>query len=193
MPIVRLPKGELRDEIRQPVYDSWDLLGGVDPMSGYDFFSAVQGKSLIKTNLTQNRMFETAKSFRLQGLCLDAQNFRDVNYKVIPLVLERSSIRLKIGEKDYWTGPGRFAAGRMYQNAATTAGEFVYQQYGDQAVQPVILSGRHSVDINPLQQFVVEMRVGEMTAAEIVEATPEADTEIIFVFSLKGLLRRPVQ
>ena len=153
MPIVRLPKGELRDEIRQPVYDSEDLVGGVSPVGEHNFFQSVSGKSLAQTNMTQPGAFETAKSFRLQGLALDAMNFRPENIKVLPLVIERSSLNLKIGEKVYWQGCARFACGRFWQNAATTAGEYLMQQLGIAAVQPVILAGRHAVDINPLQRL----------------------------------------
>jgi hypothetical protein len=193
MPIVRLPKGELRDEVRQPVWDSEDILGTVSPVGEHNFFSSITGKTLTQTNMTQPGAFETAKSFRLQGLAFDAQNFRAANFLCLPLILERSSLSLKIGEKIYWQGPARFGAGRLYQNAATTASEYVLQQHGVGAIQPVILAGRHSVDINPLQQFGVKWIVDQMTVAEAAAATPAVDTLLRFVMSLKGLLRRPVQ
>lgn len=198
MPIVRLPKGELRDEIRQPLYDTIDLDDATVLPAQFSFFSAVQGKSLVRSNLRTNAQLETAVSFRVQGLCLDAQNFRLGNQNVIPQILERSSLQLQIGEKIYWTGTGRLAAGRMYQDAALDASaapaSVLLQQYGWAAVQPVILQGRHVVDINPLQNFTCAFSIGDMTAAELVAATPVvADVNVSFVFSLKGLLRRPVQ
>lgn len=195
MPIVRLPQGELRDEIRQPLYDTLQFDGGVSPVGTRRFFASVAGKDLSETNLTQDSILDTAKSFRVQGLALDAQNFRLDNALVIPLILEHSSIELVIGEKQYWQGPGRLACGRMWQNAATTVADtsVLLQQYGWGAIQPVVLQGRHVIDINPLQKFFASFAITNLTAAEIVEATPADETQVPFVFSLKGLLRRPVQ
>ena len=171
MPIVRLPKGELRDEIRQPLYDTIDLANGVDPTGQQSFFSAVQGKSKVRSNLRQNNSLETAVSFRIQGLCLDAQNFRIANNLVIPQILERSSLELQVGEKVYWTGSARFAAGRMQVEGGgdTTT---IHQQYGWAAIQPVILMGRHVVDINPLQNFSGLWTIGDATVTEVAAYTP---------------------
>lgn len=193
MPIVRLPEGDLRDEVRQPLYDTIVLGAGVS-ISGLvtKFFANVQGKPLSQTNLKQNNLLETAVSFRLQGMSLDAQNFRFANQYVIPLLLERASLVLKIGEKDYWRGPTRFAAGRLVQSASG-ATDILAQQYGWSAVQGVNLGSKHTVDINPLQAFDVTMSVDVLSAGEAAEGTPAAGTQIPVVCSLKGLLRRPVQ
>lgn len=197
MPIVRLPQGELRDEIRQPIYDTIDLDSTVTYPFTREFYSNVQGRDLTKTNLKQNKLLETAVSFRVQGLCLDAQNVILANAGVIPTLLNRSALQLQIGEKVYWTGPARLACGRMYQDAALDAGaaprDLILQQYGWAAVQPVILTGRHVIDINPLQSFFVVWQAANLSAAEITAATPAVGTQVSFVFSLKGLLRRPVQ
>jgi hypothetical protein len=199
MPIVTLPGGQVRDEIRQPIYDTIDLLPTVSPVGTSRFFSNVQGRSLAKTNLRQNNLLETAVSFRVQGLALDAQNDAIANVGVIPVILIRSSLRLHIGEKDYWSGPSRFAGGRMWAAyaAATTAGTTtinnVLQQYGYAAIQPVVFQGKHVIDINPLQSFFCEWVIGDMTSGEVTAATPAASTDVSFLFSLKGLQRRPVQ
>lgn len=196
MPIVTLPGGELRDEIRQPIYDT-RVLGAVSPVGTFSFFSAVQGKSLALTNLRQNNLLETAVSFRVQGLALDAQNNALVNVGVIPVALIKSSLQLTIGEKQYWQGPARYAGGRMWSNVAIPAAgtAIVLQQYGWSAVQPVVFQGKHVIDINPLQSFRCDMVIAaaDVTAGEITELTPAAGTTVNFVFSLKGLLRRPVQ
>lgn len=197
MPIVRLPTGELRDEIRQPVYDTIVIGAAVNPVGSREFYASVQGKSLIQTNLKQNKLLETAVSFRVQGLALDAQNFRLANRLALPLIMERSSIEFVVGEKTYFTGTARLLAGRIWQHTALSAQaaptDAILQEYGCAAVQPVILQGKHVIDINPLQSFFARWVVGEMTVAEQAEATPAADTELRFVFSMKGLLRRPVQ
>lgn len=193
MPIVTLPGGQVRDEIRQPVYDTITLTPAVSPVGTQRFFSNVQGKSLTMTNLRQNNLLETAVSFRVQGLALDAQNDDAANIGVIPTILIRSSLRLHIGEKDYWSGPSRFAGGRMYASYATSAAEYVLQQYGWASAAPVVFQGKHVIDINPLQSFFAEWMIGDMTAGEVAAATPAAATAVSFVFSLKGLQRRPVQ
>lgn len=196
MPIVTLPGGQVRDEIRQPIYDTRDLDAGVSPVGTFNFYSNVQGRSLLKTNLRQNNLLETAVSFRVQGLALDAQNTATANFQVIPVVLIKSSLRLVIGEKDYWKGPSRYAGGRMWAALATgNLSDFLQQQYGWAAIQPVVFQGKHVIDINPLQSFRTEMVIdaADVNAGEITNMTPAATTVVSFVFSLKGLLRRPVQ
>lgn len=190
-PIVTLPNGQVRDEIRQPQYDTFDL-GAVSPVGTVTFFNTVTNKSLQKTNLKQPGSLPTATSFRVQGLCLDAQNNALLNVGVIPTILIRSSLQLNIGDKIYWQGPSRFASGRMYSDLGGDADD-IFQQYGWAAIQPVVFQGRHVIDINPLQNFSVNWVIGDMTAGEVTESTPAANTVVSFVMSLKGLLRRPVQ
>jgi hypothetical protein len=189
----------LRDEIRQPIYDTIDIQAGESPVADRDFFANVQGKSLVLTNLRQNKLLETAVSFRVQGLTLDAQNIYAANIAVLPLIMESSSISLKVGEKFYFQSPATFVAGRLEQSAAaattvaaTTISQ-VYQHLGQAAVAPVVLQGKHVVDINPLQSFDAMLSTSGMTAAEIAAATPVAATKLRLIFSLKGLQRRPVQ
>jgi hypothetical protein len=193
MPIVRLPEGSLRDEIRQPIYDTITIAAAESPVGVRRFFSNVQGKSLAQTNLRQNNLLETAVSFRVQGLCLDAQNFYAANVGCLPVIDENSSLSIKIGEKVYWQGPFIFASGRISAFASAMAAPFLYQKHGDVSVQPVILQGKHVVDINPLQSFEASWTCDNLTAAELVLATPAAATSLKYVMSLKGLLRRPVQ
>ncbi len=199
MPIVRLPGGQLRDEIREPVYDTIDIDSSSTLNATRRFFSDVQGKSRTLTNLRQNNLLETAVSFRVMGLALDVQNQYAANFNVIPLLMENSALRLQVGEKVYWEGPARFAGGRILSDVAhwdgTSGSEksYLFQQYGNAAVSSIILEGKHVVDINPLQTFYVEWITDGLTATEIALATPTADTKARFVCSLKGLKRRPVQ
>jgi hypothetical protein len=193
MPIIRLQDGSLRDEIRQPVYDTIAIVAAESPVAVRSFFSNVQGKSLAQSNLRQNNLLETAVSFRLQGMCVDAQNVYAANASALGLIEENSSIKLTIGEKIYWQSPFRYVTGRLDSFAAATAAPFVHQKFGTAAVQPVILQGKHCVEINPLQSFSAEWNCAGMTAAEIALSTPAANTSLKFLYSLKGLLRRPVQ
>lgn len=209
MPIVKLPGGYLRDEIRLPLFDTLILESGQSPVGTRQFFSSVQGKPRSMTNLRQNNMLETAVSYRILGMAIDCQNLYDDNYAALGLIMENSSLRLHIGEKDYWEGPMLFAAGRIKQNSALAAATTVaattiqnartYQHFGDEAVQGIMFPGDHFVDVNPLQGFFVEWVCGAgsapyaMTAEEISAATPAMNTRLRFMLSFKGLLRRPVQ
>jgi len=199
MPIVTLPGGELRDEIRQPLYDTVTQAAAETLAGTRRFFSSIVNtggtpKSNLKTNLTQPGSLETAVSFRVQGMCFDASNDDAANLTILPVALAKSSLVLKVGVKDYWTGPARFAGGRMTVTADNSAAAFIYQQYGWPAVQPVVFQGKHVIDINPLQNFLVTWQIlaADLTAGEAALA-PAAGTELNYVMSLKGLLRRPVQ
>jgi len=201
MPILRLPKGSLRDEIRLPLYDTITIAASESPIGTRTFFSSVQGKSRARTNLRQNNLLENSVSFRVQGMAIDCQNFYAANIACLPIIMENSSIQLKIGEKIYWEGPMTFLAGRVEATyaAATTAAATtinnVHQKFGTPAVASVVLQGKHVVDINPLQSFQASWNIesADLTAAEVTAATPAASTNLKFVFSLKGLQRRPVQ
>lgn len=192
MPIVRLPGGSLRDEIREPLYDTIDIAAAESPVATRTFFQDVQNKDITLTNLRQSKQLETAVSFRVQGMAVDAQNFYAANEQALPVILEHSAVRLTIGEKIYWEGPMRFAAGRVFSDVAGKV-DAVYSQHGHAAVAAIILTGKHVVDINPLQRFQVDWIVSGMSAAEITAGTPAADTKLRYVASLKGLKRRPVQ
>jgi len=222
MPIVRLPGGDLRDEIRQPIYDSLSVAGtaGLIPagqvnataatatpnaFDGQQFFSNIQGKQRWQTNMLQANLLQTAVSFRMQGMALDAQyaqsnvldasNATQAKSGFLPAVQDFGSLRLRIGEKDYWEGPLGYIMGRIISNAGTSA----YQHTGQPAVQGVILAGRHVVDINPLQAFFAQLSVDVPAAIDVsanvsLGAVVLAPNDIVTLkFSLKGLLRRPVQ
>jgi len=208
MPIVTLPGGELRDEVRQPAYDSIVLAAG-DTLAGIRRFFASnqlaggQPKSLAMTNMEQPGSFPTATSYRVQGLTIDADNSSlsaaaATNLQILPTLLRKSSISLQVGVKNYWQSPLRFACGRMQSEFATAVGAtplaMAYQQYGWAAVQPVVFQGKHVIDINPLQNFQIAWNVAteDLTAAEQALAVA-VGTDLVFVASLKGLLRRPVQ
>lgn len=207
MPIVRLPNGDLRDEIRQPLYDTLSIgptavgsLGNTaNDLDQAQFFSNIQGKAKWQTNLRQPNLLETAVSFRVQGMALDAQYFNTASGvdlpSLLPSILEYSSVRVHIGEKDYWEGPMGYLMGRIEQNAAvadTAKDVILLQRAGAVAVQGVILSGRHVVDINPLQSFFAQLSVSVPTALNTVNTLAGNDT-VNLKFSFKGLQRRPVQ
>lgn len=192
MPIIRLPGGSLRDEIRQTIYDTIDITPSSTINSTRSFFSNVQGKGLELTNMKQNNILETAVSYRIQGLAIDAQNYRGANVLCLPLIMECSGLSLTVGEKIYWQGPMRFAAGRMYAEYGGNTTNFNLQSFGAPAVASVILQGKHVVDINPLQSFYMNW-ITNVASGDVTAATPASSTYLRFVCSLKGLQRRPVQ
>lgn len=200
MPIVTLPGGELRDEIRQPAYDTVTLAAG-DAVTGVRRFfqslviAAGAPKTLAATNMESAGQFPTATSYRVQGLVVDADNDSLVsnNALLLAMFLRSSSISLQVGTKNYWQSPMRFACGRMMSDLGGLNTQ-IYQQYGWSAIQPVVFQGKHVIDINPLQNFQVAWVTDaqDLTAAEAAY-TVGAATQMKFVCSLKGLLRRPVQ
>lgn len=208
MPIITLPGGELRDEVRQPAYDSLVLAAAATPAGNRSFFTSKQNadgtpKSLALTNMESVGQFPTATSYRVQGLTIDADNSSltaatATNLNFLPVFLRKSSISLQVGVKNYWQSPLRFACGRMQSEFATAVGAVPlfagYQQYGWAAVQPVVFQGKHVIDINPLQNFSINWvtAAADLTTAEAALAVATG-TDLVFVASLKGLLRRPVQ
>lgn len=194
MPIVKLPNGSLRDEIREPIYDTIDLIGAGSAVAEGSrvFFQDVQTKlKPIETNLRQPQTLDTANSFRIQGLGIDVHNYQAANVAAIAAIMDHSSLTLSVGEKKYWEGPMRFAAGRIYSDVAGQDGA-VFQQHGSCAVASIILTGKHVVDINPLQNFNVQWDLRGL-GAQAGDTTLAADTKLRYVCSLKGLRRRPVQ
>lgn len=204
MPLVSLPGGQLRDEIRNPLYDSIDLLAAVSPVGLRTFFSSITNadgspKGLDQTNLKQANSLPTATSFRCQGYAVDAMSYFDGNRLALPIITDYSSIQLTVGEKQYAQLPWAYIGGRVEVSgaaAATTAPattiDHAFQKLGQSAVAPVVLTGKHVIDILPIQQFSAQWNCA-VPAALVASATLAADTRIRFYFSMKGLLRRAVQ
>lgn len=209
MPLVSLPGGQLRDEIRNPLYDSDDLLASQSPVGIVRFFSSITNpdgspKGLEQSNLVQANSLPTATSFRCQGYAVDAQSYFEANRLCLPIIQDHSSIQLQVGEKVYATLAWVYLGGRLDVNqaisrssgTAETAGVTVerqYQKYGQSAVAPVVLTGKHVIDILPVQQFTATWNCQGLTTTEVTQATPAASTQIRFYFAMKGLLRRAVQ
>ena len=202
IPILRLPNGELRDEIRLPLVDGRVFDDGTDPSGSYSFFSAVQGKPDYLTNCQQNNILPQGVSFRILGIAFDMQNTNAARRNLLPLLMERTSTVLKVGEKDYFKCPLLFLAGRLEQNVAvasgsgtTTAFERFHQKFGTAIGLPVLFTGKHVIDVAPLQNFALNTIMSGLTAAQIAELTntPVVGLNNTIYASLKGLYRRPVQ
>jgi len=197
---IQTPQGviELRDEVRNPIYDSFDITtGGAALLGTRSFFSSVQGKGRSQTNLRQNNILESMVSFRILGIGMHSQNIYPANRDVMPLIMENSFASLRITEKVYYEGPVTLIAGKLdlatsLDNQAAPT-ERIYQRYGDVQDLGVVLGGKHFVDIAQLQSFSLDWTIEGLTAAEIALATIAANTKLRVYGVLNGLLRRPVQ
>lgn len=203
---MRVAQGDVRDEVRLPLYDSVYLSSsdnGVALNGTRTFFQSTGlpagapgagQKNLSQTNLRLSGTLESAVSFKVLGMAVDAQNMLNAARNLLPILMDFSSIELRIGEKQYWYGPMNYVVGRI-QQASTTA-DSAYSRFGDVAVAPVVFDAKHAVEINPQQNFRIDWTISNLTAAILAAYganTIPADGFIKFVGSMKGLLRRPVQ
>lgn len=187
MPRVKLANGALRDQIRQDLMDTIIQEAGVSITGTNRFFVDVQNKASHLTNLRQNQLLENQVSYLVQGLGFNALVSDVANVAILPLVVEHSAYKLKIGEKDYWEGPLRYICGNINQE-----GDFL-AQLGSYDNAKYALKGDDSIAIPPLQSFKTEWTIGGYSVAEEAASLPAAGTRIHFVARLMGLLRRPVQ
>ncbi len=198
--IVRLKSGELRDQIRQPLYDTFTLTssnGAAAVVAKQQFFTNVAGKLKWQTNLTQNSALSTARSFKVEGLSFHANNTDGLKLLLLDNIMNYSSIELIIGEKTYFEGPSRFVAGKIDQLIAATGTNAspVYAQnahFGAVSSHGIVLKGSDSLKIEPLEQFRVDWSIN-VPSARVAASTPSANLDIQFIMALKGLMRRPVQ
>jgi len=183
----------IRDQLREPIYDTVTLVGGENPSGKrYTFFSDIQGKSKALTNLRQPKILEGQVSFLIDAVCIEAQNSSAANSACLAKIIEHSSIKLRIGEKDYYEAPMRFLTGGLYVEDADPAKHYSHTKSMVSSCG-LKLRGSDKLSIAPLQSFEVEWNVDTMSAADAALATLAADTNIKFVLKLQGLKRRPVQ
>jgi hypothetical protein len=191
MPRVKLGNGELRDQIREDLFDT-HIQSPAQSMSGITkFFSQTQGKAEHLTNLRQNNILENQVSYLVQGIGFDAQTYDIADHGLLQLVTDHSAFKLRIGEKVYWNGALRFITGKIASDLGGSLISMV-QQFGSHDSSKYALKGIDSIAIPPLQTFSCELNVAGFTPAEDAAAQPNAN-DVYYVCSLKGLLRRPVQ
>ena len=186
----------LRDQIKNPLYDSIDITSASTITEARQFFSNVQGKSLVETNLRSNGSLERNKSFRIMGIQVDAVSNDPAKTELLSLFSTYSYCQLWLAEKQYWESPLRFVTGKIRQSVAlagSTDAANAYVQYGNAGCNPVMFAGEQTLDIGPLTQFYMVWKVEGASAGQITKMTPSADYPVRFVASLKGILRRPVQ
>ena len=177
MPRVTLKSGEVRDQVRMDLYDSLS-----QPLTSWrgiqKFFTNTQGKSLVDTNMRLNGTLENQVSFLVQGIGLDTITYAEGLDLVIAEILDKSAVKLVIGEKEYLRAPTRFVAGKIRSYNAAIA------QYGTNHDSVYALKGHDSIAIPPVQTFSLDLQIE-------TDVAPTA--AIRYVASLKGLMRRPVQ
>jgi len=182
----------LRDQIKQPLYDSLDISSTSSIVEERQFFANTQGKALTQSNLRGNGSLERNKSFRIMGIQVDALSNDVAKQELLPLFSTYSFVQLWLAEKQYWESPLRFVTGKIRSTLAGST-DAAYSQFGDAGCNPVAYQGEQTLDIGPLTNFYMVFKVEGASAGQITKMTPSADYPIRFVASLKGILRRPVQ
>ena len=186
----------LRDQIKQPLYDSIDLTSASSVSEERQFFANTQGKSLSQSNLRGNGSLERNKSFRIMGIQFDASCSDPAKTELLALYSNYSYVQLWLAEKQYWESPLRFVTGKIRHSVALagdTDASDAFVQFGNAGCNPVAFHGTQALDIGPLTNFYIVWKAEVTAAALITKMTPTADKPVRIVASLKGLLRRPVQ
>lgn len=177
MPRVTLKNGELRDQVRIDLFDS--LYQPLTSWRGIQkFFTNTQSKSLVDTNMRLNGTLENQVSFLVQGIGMDAITYAAGLDLVLAEILDKSAVKLVIGEKEYLRAPTRFITGKIRSTNELIA------QYGTNHDSVYALKGHDSIAIPPVQTFSLDLQIE-------TDVAPTA--AIKYVASLKGLMRRPVQ
>lgn len=186
----------LRDQIKQPIYDSLDITDVSSVVEARQFFANTQGKSLVQSNLRGNGTLERNKSFRIMGIQMDATCSDSQKTELLSLYSNYSYVQLWLAEKQYWESPLRFITGKIRHSVAlagSTDASNAFVQFGNAGCNPVVLQGTQALDIGPLTNFYLQWQVDGVSAAQVTKMTPNAGQPVRFVAQLKGLMRRPVQ
>lgn len=186
----------LRDQIKNPLYDTLDITSASSIVEARQFFANTQGKSLVQSNLRGNGTLERNKSFRIMGIEMSATCSDPAKTELLSLFSNYSYVQLWLAEKQYWESPLRFISGKIQHDVAlagSTDASNSFVQFGSAGCNPVMLQGTQALDIGPLTNFYLTWQVDGASASQIAKMTPSVDQPIRFVAQLKGLLRRPVQ
>lgn len=186
----------IRDQIKQPLYDSLDITSTSSIVEARQFFANTQGKTLVQSNLRGNGVLERNKSFRIMGIELNASCSDPDKTELLSLYSNYSYVQLWLAEKQYWESPLRFVTGKIQQDVAlagSTDAKSSFVQFGGATCNPVMFQGVQALDIGPLTNFYLVFQVDGVSASQIAQMTPSAGQPVRFVAQLKGLLRRPVQ
>lgn len=186
----------LRDQIKQPLYDSLDITDASSVVEARQFFANTQGKSLVQSNLRGNGTLERNKSFRIMGISMEASCSDNAKTELLSLYSNYSYVQLWLAEKQYWESPLRFISGKIQHDVAlagSTDAQNSFVQFGSATCNPVMFQGTQALDIGPLTNFYLAWQVDGVSAAQVTKMTPSAGQPVRFVAQLKGLLRRPVQ
>lgn len=186
----------LRDQIKQPLYDTQEITNTSSVTAERQFFANTQGKPISLSNLKGNGSLERNKSFRIMGLQMDATSSDPAKTELLSLYSNYSYVQLWVAEKQYWESPLRFISSRIRHAVAlagTTDASNAFVQFGDAGQSALSFHNTQALDIGPLTNFYLVWKAEVSDAAIIAKMTPSADYPVRFVASLKGILRRPVQ
>jgi hypothetical protein len=178
-------KTVLLDQLREAIFDTVTLTNAGGSNGTREFFSDIQGKKKWQTNLNQANLLEKNVSFKILSMCLMAHAAVYANLNYLSAFIEKTSVRLQIGDRDFWKGSARFLAGGVYTEIAGGT-DASYQQYGELSKHGVVF-GKDAHEIPSLFTFKVVMDTDGVATA------PNAAEDINLVCKLDGLKRRPVQ
>lgn len=186
---IQTPNGKkvLLDQIRESIYDTITIANGDTINTTREFFSNIQGKKLWQTNLNQANLLEKNVSFKILSMNLVSHALTYANKDFLPSFIQKTSLRLQIGDRDMWKGSAREAAGDvsvMTNLAGDTDREHVYAQLGTPCKHGVVF-GKDAHEIPSLFTFKVIAETSD------VAATVDAGESLDFQMRLYGLKRRP--
>jgi hypothetical protein len=185
----------LRDQIKQPLYDSFDITDQSVVSAERQFFAATQGKPLSMSNLRVNGQLERNKSFRIMGIQMEASSSDPAKTELLSLYSIYSHVQLWVAEKQYWESPLRMITGKIEHRVSVNATDAsdAYVQLGATNASPVMYHQNQSIVLEPQMNFYMIWKVEGANAAQITKMTPSAAHPVRFTAQLKGLMRRPVQ
>lgn len=173
------------DQIRETIFDT-ETYGAAATMNGNkSFFSNIQGKGIIETNLTQANFLEKDVSYKVISLKLKADvGFADRS--VLPELIRNSAIDFRISDRSFYKGNARFAAGGIQTTVeiGAAAVDYGYLQLGSTSEHGVFFGKEFYHAIPSQYSFSVEMPTAN-TALQ-----PSVDLKLQCV--LDGLRRRPM-
>lgn len=185
----------IRDQIRQPLYDSITFFNNADqniPFIGtQQFFTNIQGKTLDETNMTLSGQLETKTSFLVQGVQFNAQNFYTDNAGILPILIDNSSISLEVTEKQYLEVPLDYVAGKLDAWRQPDS----YVSLGAAFGNAIVYDPFTVFTLEPNQSFRVDWTVETPSAlqAAVLEAGIAVDSSLRVYAMILGIQRRRVQ
>lgn len=175
------------DQIRESIFDTIQLTAAGGANGTREFYSNIQNKQAWETNLNQGTFLEKNVSFKITSMALMAHTLTVANATFLAQFIEKTSVKLQIGDRDFWKGSARSMACGVYNEAALSSGvDHIYTQLGAPKKGGVVF-GKDAHEIPSLFTFKIKLESLD------IATTPDAGEDISLVCEMNGLRRRPVQ